>query len=266
MAVVFVDVFFIYNFFVNLILFSTTGLLCFSKTKLTNIALGAFLGSCYAVLAMILNIRGAIGYGLNFTIACVLILLSFKIRNVKTFMKTLFVFMLTEFVYCGAMMFLIIFLHTGVYFGGGIFYVDISVTALLLSASAVYTTVYFSKRMISTKLLNNERVYRLSIEIAGKTININALYDTANNLFEPLSGAPVILIEDAIVDKNININTYRIVPYKSASSNGVFMAFLPDKIMVNGKNVEKKVYVACCSQKFSNSGSYNAVLHPFAMP
>ncbi len=267
MAVVFVDVFFMYNFLVNLILLITTKLLCFSKTRGVYIAAGAFAGSVYAVFAMVCGLKGALGYILNFLASCIIIAFAFKTKSVKVFLKTAAVFMGGAFLYGGAMMFLVYYLHTGIYFGGGIFYVDISVVTLVLTACAVYVLIYLSKRMIEKKLMQSGKVYDLKIEVCGKEIDVSALYDSANMLCEPISTSPVILIEEsALKNENLNIKTYRAIPYKGAGGSGLLMAFLPKNLYINGKKVEKDVYIACYNQKISESGAYRAILHPFAMP
>lgn len=265
MAVVFVDVFFIYNFIVNLILLITTKLLCFSKTKMPNILLGALLGSGYAVAVMTLSISGIKSYILNLAVVAAMIVVSFKIKKLKIFFKTAAVFLIATFVYAGAMMFLILFMHTGIYFGGGIFYVDISVLSILCAASAVYGCIYFFKRMLQKNITQEKFVYDLYLEKNGISVSVKAIYDSANSLFEPISGLPVILIEESKVEL-FNINTYRIVPFKGAGASGVIMAFLPEKVKIDGTELEKEVYVGCYNKKFSVTDSYNALLHPFAMP
>lgn len=266
MAIVFVDVFFIYNFFINLILLLSTKLMCFAKSKAVNIVLGAGTGAFYAVCRMIFEISGLLAWIMDFICLACLVLISFFPTNFRDFFKNISVFFFVNFIYGGAMFFLVYFLNIGIHFGGGIFYVNIPVVPLILSTSAMYIFVYFTKRILERKILFSKRICKLEIEVANNNICVDALYDTGNSLFEPMSGAPVILIEENLLkEKNINISTYRFIPYKSTGGSGYLTAFAPDSIKINEKKVSVLVYVAIFSGILSKDGEYKAVLHPLAV-
>ena len=267
MAVVFVDVFFIYNFIINLILLITTKLISFSKTKNINLVIGAFIGSVYAVIIMMFKINSFLNWILNPLAMCAVVYVSFRTKILKAFLKNLAVFFVSSMIYGGTMFFVMYFFKTGIHFGGGIFYVNVSVPILILIAVLCYGVVYAAKHIIEKKLLFNGRICTLEIGISGKKIETSALYDTGNCLFEPISGAPVIFAEESLFsDVCLNLSTYRAIPYKSAGGSGILMAFVPDYVKINNKNVEILVYVAFYGGILSKENEYHAVLHPFSMP
>ncbi len=266
MAIIFVDVFFIYNFIIDLILILTTKLLCFSKSGKLDVLMGAFLGSFYAVCDMVFNINGILSYALQVVVLFLVNLISFKPRTRHSLLKSTIVFFVSNFIYGGACMFLVYFLNIGMHFGGGIFYLEVGFVPLVLWCISTYGVIYFSKRIIEKKLLYSKRIHNLEITVRDKAVSMTALYDTGNCLFEPISGAPVIFAEEKLFEESdIKINSYRAIPYRSAGGDGILMAFLPDKVKLDFKETDKTVYVALFSGTLSKDGEYNAVLHPFLL-
>lgn len=266
MAIVFIDVFFIYNFIINLILLISTKLMCFAKAGILNIVFGAFVGAFYSVCHMIFQLNGIVSYLINIASVCAVVYISFVPKTLKSLIKNSAAFFCANFIYGGAMFFLVYFFNIGIHFGGGIFYVDIPIAALILSATAVYGLIFFTKHVLEKKMLFSKKICSLEITVGSKTFTVDALCDTGNSLFEPISGAPVIFIEEDIINRNdINISTYRFVPYKSAGGSGCVMAFAPDSVKIDNKKTDILVYAAIFSGILSKDGEYHAILHPFLM-
>ncbi len=263
MAIVFIDLFFIYNFTVNLILLLTAKMICFSKTKIIKIVIGAFFGAFYSVCHMILNFKGLFAWLIDIAALLGVVVFVFFSHNIKQLIRNSVVFLIVNFIYGGAMFFLIYFLNLGIHFGGGVFYVDIPALVLVLTTAAMFLMVNFVKRVTDRKMLLSKNIYDLEIFVGTKSINVKALYDTGNLLIEPISGAPVILIEEnSLISENIDITTFRFIPYKTAGGNGYISAFTPDKIKIDNKKIDVLVYAAIISGILSKDGEYKAILHP----
>jgi len=81
----------------------------------------------------------------------------------------------------------------------GIFYTDISLRVLLIAATAAYFVFSVVFRADAGHHIRGEMLpARLCMR--GKTISFSALYDTGNNLREPIHGKPVLILAQGMLD------------------------------------------------------------------
>ncbi|MCR5792422.1 MAG: sigma-E processing peptidase SpoIIGA [Lachnospiraceae bacterium] len=111
------------------------------------------------------------------------------------------------------------------------------------------------------------RTRMVSLWIDGICLEGKGLWDTGNCLREPISGKPVIIMEESEAKKYLPktiINTkVRFVPYHSiGKEQGVLPALLIDKFQSETKDaIYKGVYVAFTKERVSESGQYRFILH-----
>lgn len=263
LAIIFIDVFFIYNFIINLILLITTRLICLLRVKNIRLLIGALLASFFDVCVLVFELDSVAGTLISCGVSLALLYASFYQKNIKIFLKVCLVFFFSSMLYGGIMFFLMHFYRAAMHFGGGMFYVDLSVSAIVLVAIVVCLLLHFTKRFIEKKLIISANICSLEIGVGSSVIKTTALCDTGNFATEPFSGAPVIMIEEALLnDFDANINSYRAIPYKSAGGSGIMMAFAPDYIKIDNKKTEMLVYAAIFGEELSTGDEYHAILHP----
>ena len=118
------------------------------------------------------------------------------------------------------------------------------------------------------------------------------LLDTGNHLPDPLSGQPVIVVEQSsllplfspelgnllqetkrnatelllmIVEREELAGCWRLIPYQAVGQRGMLLGFHPDcLILQHGEenNVYTNVIVALSEQKFSPYGTYQGLVQP----
>ena len=89
--------------------------------------------------------------------------------------------------------------------------------------------------------------YRITISMNGKTVDIDAVLDSGNMLTEPLSQCPVIILNAALAKKkfnddivkpieNQNSKNIRLVPFRTADSNGIMTCVRTDGVKIMEHN------------------------------
>ncbi len=131
----------------------------------------------------------------------------------------------------------------------------------------------------------------LDVTFGKYTISCIGLIDTGNQLRDPITRAPVVIIESRLLkgivpdpflqsihefkdDWNAVLNDlddewgrrFRMIPFRSISKDSQFMmALKPDKIVIRqeGKTSESnKVLIGIDSGQLSSDGTYRAIVHP----
>ena len=97
--IVYVDMIFLENFILDLIVLLTTKIICNSKSKIIKLILGGSIGGLYSVITIVLDMQNML---FNIGISFVLVLVSFGYKNRKYFIKHIGVFYLTAIVFSGA--------------------------------------------------------------------------------------------------------------------------------------------------------------------
>ncbi len=86
-------------------------------------------------------------------------------------------------------------------------------------------------------------VCMLSIQMGGRRVRFPAAVDTGNVLVEPLSNLPVIVVEKRALRGMEAARPHREVPFASVGGQGVLYAYFPDRVWVDGREVEAMIAV-----------------------
>ena len=108
----------------------------------------------------------------------------------------------------------------------------------------------------SDKNKNKFLIHDIYINLNNKSIKFNGKLDTCNNLIEPFSQLPVIIVRKSSIqkilpDNFLDINDskdLRLIPFRTMSNEGILPAFKPDSIIL--ENSKKQAYVAVCEDNF----------------
>lgn len=121
-----------------------------------------------------------------------------------------------------------------------------------------------------------KRRYVITIEHNGKKVTVTALFDSGNQLREPVTGKCVSILEwdkarellGAEYDFKSLVNHSEeeklwAVPYRSVGNkSGIMSAFLADRIDIpEEKKVIEKTFIGICDMRLSVNNEYNALLN-----
>lgn len=249
---VYVDVLFVENLWMNAILLLLTAWAMELPVKAWKIAAAACFGSLGACMLTILSAElSGIGYFLGtFLLAAGMI--SIIISGRKHFWRSLFFLYMESFVLNGILRYLEQF-HalSGVWFA-----VFSSGSLLFLLAAEKIFRIRRGKKALTYPVFLSCGTYRVLVE---------ALYDTGNGLYDPISGKPVSILAGSILEdmlsKSDRLILPRMIPFHTIAENGVLEAYILDELEIQcglEHRILKEPMVACMPKE---SGQYQLILH-----
>ena len=282
---IYIDVLFLLNLITDYIILSACGFILCRKSQRFRLALASAIGALYSVMIFFPQLT-LLNLAFAKTVAGIIILLTaFGFSNIHAFLKLLLTYCVVNSVYGGGMYLFFRFTSLGskMNCSNGIYYIDLPLWCVLLLVFVFYyLTKVFTK--ISDQRIPKAHIEQLVIHFLGTRVTVNALYDTGNALYDPLSLNPVIPVEGDIfhgklcsqlTDKAVVTESLpllhemypklglRIVPFKDVAGNKSYMyAFKPEKVVLgsNGKEAAG-VLVGIVNSHLSADGRYNALLH-----
>jgi stage II sporulation protein GA (sporulation sigma-E factor processing peptidase) len=162
---------------------------------------------------------------------------------------------------------------------------------LIIMISVVIFIIVF--KLFQRTATVSKNIFNIKITIKENNIETNALLDTGNNLYDPITNDPVIIGEIGMIKdflsksefeqfKDMINNKYdmtrissikegldfniRCIPFSSlGEENGLLLGIVTDKISISTKDGLKEysnIVIAIYNKKLSNDNSYNVLLHP----
>lgn len=273
MPVIYIDVLFILNLWVDFCLLSATARLRRLPVKRWRLFLGAAAGaagSCVLFLPpmgwlMALLVR-AVG-----TVA--LTLITFSAYDRRTFFKTLLTFVVLSAAFSGlATMLWYLITPAGFLVVNGVVYYDAPAGVLIITTAVSYVAVCLFEYCFRRRAPKNRR-YQLRVQNRGKTVVCTCLYDSGSTLREPFSGSPAVVIDRAAAEGLLppewppetgghTGGHFRFIPFRTLSGEGLLPAFRPEYMAVvgeSGKSLDVSgSFLAVCDQL--GSGEYTALV------
>lgn len=286
---IYLDVIFLENLCMNYIILYATAIITKTKPKMFRIVLGSLIGAIYAVIVVmkILEIYSNVIFKIIVSIAIVYV--SLETKNVKMLIKDILIFYLTSFTFGGVALALLYFIKpenilmkNGVYIGT--YPIKIALMGGILGF--IIITLAFS---IIKKRINKKSIYcNIEVCINGKITEVKALLDTGNFLKEPITGAPVVIIESValreilpidllnnikpIIDGKQEIDSkidellpkLRVIPFSSlGKQNGMLLGIKADYLTVITTEEKCKisnVVIGIYEGSLTKDGAYNSLI------
>ncbi len=271
------DDMFLLNLVINYLLLVATAKLCALPLKRGRFALAAALGAAYSVALLLPSMGFLSSPVIKLSLGAVMILISFGSN--KSLLKPYLAFLCVSAACAGAV--IAVSLLTGTPAENG-YYIGASMKTLILTFAAAYfvLTLVFSR---ITKRRSRE-VLTASIVLCSKTHNFTALRDTGNELFDPISRLPVMVMgldaatallpSDCLAalylgasDFIQSLSTYpelksrfRLVPYSAiGTKSGLLPVFRPDSLTINDKET-KNLLVGLSPINLSPDNEFSAII------
>ena len=299
--IVYVDLIFFLNFLMDGMILLAAAWSRRIKVKIWRIAAAAALGSGYAVW-MLLSSQWV---WFTFVVKCIfsllMIMTAFGFGSLQNFLGNLSVFYFINFVVAGGIFGIhYIFQSPNEILNGlvttrsGGFAFQIKIGLLFIGITASGLLIYYRSivRGISQRRKMGSFLAEVQISVGTVESRCVGLIDTGNQLYDPLTRTPVMIVEAALWEGILpdtwlrSIRTsqveqlvaamdgedfawrdrLRLVPYRGVNRGTQFMlAFKPDKVVIthNDLKVEAgKVLIGMDGGKLCSDGSYQAIIHP----
>lgn len=281
----YVDLIWLINFIMDFFMLWVTGRIVHLPTKFCRLCLGSAVGAFYTLLLFFPGLPLGISFLSKSICAVLMVLLVFYPQKPGKFIRALFYFYAVSFAMGGAVF------AAAYYFrcppgGQWVFNLAGIITALFLGYSGFFRG---PKNYWQRQLLN-----QLTICFPENNIEVTALLDTGNQLTDPLSKKPVIVVESAVLEQILppvlrqKMNSgagetsellasldenwaarIRLIPYNSVGKkHGLMVGLCPDRVVIKNKQQEittSEVVLGLVNRALSAENRYKALLHPLIL-
>lgn len=235
---IYLDLVLFLNFAFDFLLLLSVSIILKRNIKLNNIILGAFIGSL-SILILFIKINSFTLFLIKILISILMILTTFKYKNIKYFIKNISFFYMNSIILGGFLYFLniqfsyknngLVFYHNGLSIN--------FIVLLILSPIIIYLYIKECKSLKH----NYNNYYKIEIYYKNQIKKINSFLDTGNKLVSPYNKSPVILVNKKII-KNIDDN-YIYIPYNTINNNGILKCIKVEKVIIEGIGIKENVLV-----------------------
>ncbi|MBO1510508.1 sigma-E processing peptidase SpoIIGA [Metabacillus bambusae] len=296
---IYLDVIWLLNFSFDLFLLLLTAIALKRKIFKLRILLSALLGSSI-VLMMFSPLAFIATHPLGkMIISMMMVLLAFGFKRFRYFFQSLLTFYFVTFMVGGGMIGAHYFLQAEMSYLDGILMTNstgfghpISWLFVLIGFPVVW--IFSRNRLegLETKKIHFDQLVSVTIRVESTQFTLNGLVDSGNQLFDPITRSPVMIIDtlkaqnyipkllvnQAIQDDVMKSmsesgdeshpweHRVRIIPYRVVGSEHQFLlGFKPDEVWIETKNEKIKVHktiVGLNRTKLSSEDEYECIVHP----
>jgi stage II sporulation protein GA (sporulation sigma-E factor processing peptidase) len=303
--IVYVDLIFLMNFLIDGLLLFMTARTRKIQVVWWRLLVGAGIGAVYVVFMFFPALSFLFTFMVKLCFALVMIAVSFGFASLQHFLRNLGIFYLINFVTAGGILAIHYFWETSnEVFNGIAISQSGGVTHELqfgfsFIAIALVSVIWFYKSVFRSVKQREELTSffaKVQIDIGSVQLCCTGLIDTGNQLYDPLTRTPVMVLEasqcqdyipeawmrkirDSDVDQIISAigqeheaegfvwqDRLRLVPYRGINKATQFMlAIKPDRVIIShqDKHIEShKVLIGLDGGKLSSDNSYQAIIHP----
>lgn len=255
---IYIDTYFLFNFWMNLWVLFLCRFLVASKVKRNKVIFAAVIAAIGEVVVLCLPFGGSnakilAGFG---GVTALVIFLLFQPRSAEYFYKLLSCFYLAVFILGG-----IFLLLENMWKAKRI---SMYVWGLLV----VVLVFVVEKVCIKVTAKSNFREVVLTIS-ENRLCIVKALVDSGNGLVEPISKTPVSVVEEKAIEEYKELfqqEKFRVVPFHSVGKErGMLEAYFIEKMEIKneGENwIVNNPMIAIAKERISVNGNYQMILHP----
>lgn len=294
---VYVDVVLLTNFIMDFFILWATKRVSGNKTRLIRLVMGAIFGAFYSLMIFLPECSFIKSMIVKIIWSVIMLMIVFFPISIKKLIKA-FIFMYIISFGMGGAVFAFMYLiepslemvqvvnGAGVVFGG--FNYAYLTPALAVALIMGTGGTIFIKKSIQIKKF----VHPVNVQYKGKKIYMKALLDTGNQLVDPLTNKPVVVVEakvlesilpeDIISATDISEDTFfpelaekldpewssrlRLIPFNSVGkTHGMMLGFRPDAIEIEDRDIlinGRDVVVGLLNRALTSEGKYQALLNP----
>lgn len=231
---IYLDLIMILNFFFDLILLLSVGIILKRKIKYERLMFSSFLGGL-SILGLFINFNNLTLFIYKFLISILMIIICFKFQDIKYFFNNLLFLYINSIVLGGFLYFLNIsfsYKHKGLIF----FHHGLSINFITLIILGPLIVWIYIKQL--KKLKNNYNNYvDTFIFFNNNKYHYTGYIDSGNNL--SYKNIPVILIDKRKI--LFEIKEFVFLPYQALNYTGILKLIKLDKVVIN--NHEYKAYL-----------------------
>ena len=255
-----------------------------------RIILSSLIGSVYAVIVYLNILSIYSNLFAKIILSIVMVYVAFNPKNAKVLLKQILIFYLVSFIFGGCTFALIYFIKPeNVKMKNGVFVGVYPLKVGIIAGAIAFVTTQIAFKINKSKLNNKNTFFNIQLHYKNQSITVKALLDSGNMLKDPISQAPVIIVERESLSKIIpekvldyigniiggdetenkqDIQEYlskiRMVPFMSlGKENGMLVGIRLDKIKIETEDIDiqkENIIAGIYEKKFTKDNKYNALI------
>lgn len=250
-----------------------------------RILLASIIGGTYAVISFMSILEEYSSITLKVALSISMVYLSFYPKNVKILFKQLLIFYLASFTFGGvAFALLYILKPQDILMKNGLLLGTYPIKIAFLGGILGYIILNISFKIIKGKISKKDMFCEIEICINDKNVIIKGMLDTGNLLREPITNAPVIVVEatslenvipiqilrnvqailkgeEVIIKEKEYMSKFRVIPFTSlGKQNGILLGIKSDYIILNEQNRINDVIIGIYEKSLTKRGNYTALI------
>ena len=255
-----------------------------------RIILSSLIGSVYAVIVYLNILSIYSNIFAKIILSIIMVYVAFNPKNVKVLLKQILIFYLVSFIFGGCTFALIYFIKPeNVKMKNGVFVGVYPLKVGLIAGAIAFVTTQIAFKINKSKLNNKNTFFNIQLYYKDQSITVKALLDSGNMLKDPISQAPVIIVERESLSKIIpekvldyigniiggdetenkqDIQEYlskiRMVPFMSlGKENGMLVGIRLDKIKIETEDIDiqkENVIAGIYEKRLTKDNKYNALI------
>lgn len=253
---------FLENFITGCVILSLTGRFCGNRRTRSGLLLGGLLCGCYSFV-LFLPMHWSISLLSKLIFSAVVILATFGFSTKKQYLKGIGVFYAVSFLMGGiTIAFLYLTRTPGVTANGAVYLHGFTWMQIAAGVSVTWFLGNWLVAFVKGKLQRDKVFTDVDIELEQQKWQVRAFVDTGNFLKEPISGTPAAVLSAscgrkimqeamALGGKDALDHRRCVIPYRSIGNKGLMEGFRPDRIIVEGKPVDK-IVLAVSNEDFKS--------------
>ena len=269
---IYIDIVLIENIFMNYIILFATATINKTDIKLIRIFLASLLGGIYAIVAYISDLEFYKTLTLKLLLSIAMVYIALKPNTMRKCLKQLLIFYLTSFTFGGTAFALLYFIKPSeIFIQNGIYIGSYPLKIAILGGIVGFITIVIAFKIIKGKMTSKNMYCKIEIELNNHKIESNAMIDTGNLLKEPISGKPVIIVENdllkiALPEEILN-NTQKIIEGNTQKIPIEYLSKLlgmkAEKITIyseDEKILAENIIVGLYDKKLNKTGKYTSLI------
>lgn len=255
-----------------------------------RIILSSLIGSVYAVIVYLNILSIYSNIFAKIILSIIMVYVAFNPKNAKVLLKQILIFYLVSFIFGGCTFALIYFIKPeNVKMKNGVFVGVYPLKVGLIAGAIAFVTTQIAFKINKSKLNNKNTFFNIQLYYKDQSITVKALLDSGNMLKDPISQAPVIIVERESLSKIIpekvldyigniiggdekenkqDIQEYlskiRMVPFMSlGKENGMLVGIRLDKIKIETEDIDiqkENVIAGIYEKRLTKDNKYNALI------
>lgn len=289
---IYLDIILCENLLMNYIILFATYVIIKPKVKhpQIRIILSSLIGSVYAVIVYLNILSIYSNIFAKIILSIIMVYVAFNPKNAKVLLKQILIFYLVSFIFGGCTFALIYFIKPeNVKMKNGVFVGVYPLKVGLIAGAIAFVTTQIAFKINKSKLNNKNTFFNIQLYYKDQSITVKALLDSGNMLKDPISQAPVIIVERESLSKIIpekvldyigniiggdekenkqDIQEYlskiRMVPFMSlGKENGMLVGIRLDKIKIETEDIDiqkENVIAGIYEKRLTKDNKYNALI------